>query len=124
MGKPQKSSAGEDLHTAARSGDLNAVQSILSSNPLAINSRDKHSRTPYPLLYLFIALIGFFCVVLFGSRENMTKEYTILSSEVYLIRYLCFSFISDHELGERQFYMTQSVTFSYWIDIGLQGFLF
>uniref|UniRef100_A0A5B7BWA8 Putative tankyrase-1 n=1 Tax=Davidia involucrata TaxID=16924 RepID=A0A5B7BWA8_DAVIN len=50
MGKPQKSSnSGEDLHTAARSGDLIAVQSICSSNPLAINSRDKHSRTPLHL---------------------------------------------------------------------------
>uniref|UniRef100_A0A2N9IBQ0 Uncharacterized protein n=1 Tax=Fagus sylvatica TaxID=28930 RepID=A0A2N9IBQ0_FAGSY len=39
----------ENLHTAARSGDLNAVHSILSSNPLAINSRDKHSRTPLHL---------------------------------------------------------------------------
>ncbi|KAK9277561.1 hypothetical protein L1049_007106 [Liquidambar formosana] len=46
MGNPQKP---WDLHSAARSGDLNAVQSILSSNPLAINSRDKHSRTPLHL---------------------------------------------------------------------------
>ncbi|KDP39760.1 hypothetical protein JCGZ_02780 [Jatropha curcas] len=38
-----------ELHAAARSGDLNAVQSILSSNLLAINSRDKHSRTPLHL---------------------------------------------------------------------------
>ncbi|KAJ6415454.1 hypothetical protein OIU84_004279, partial [Salix udensis] len=39
---------GEDteLHDAARSGDMKAVESIVSSNPLAINSRDKHSRTP------------------------------------------------------------------------------
>ncbi|GMH09151.1 hypothetical protein Nepgr_010991 [Nepenthes gracilis] len=37
------------LHTAARSGDLNAVDSVLSSNPLAINSRDKLSRTPLHL---------------------------------------------------------------------------
>ena len=37
-----------DLHSAARSGDLAAVQLIISSNPLAVNSRDKHSRTPYP----------------------------------------------------------------------------
>jgi len=49
MGNPQKPSAGEDLHTAARSGDLNTVQSILISNPLAVNSRDKHSRTPLHL---------------------------------------------------------------------------
>ncbi|EEF42484.1 putative ankyrin repeat protein RF_0381 [Ricinus communis] len=38
-----------ELHAAARSGDLNAVQSILSLNPLAVNSRDKHSRTPLHL---------------------------------------------------------------------------
>lgn len=41
----------------------------------------------------------------------MTKEYTILSSEVYLIRYLYFSFVSEHELGERKLDMTQFVTF-------------
>lgn len=35
------------LHDAARTGDLIKVQSILCSNPLAINSRDRHSRTPY-----------------------------------------------------------------------------
>ncbi|GMN40746.1 hypothetical protein TIFTF001_009965 [Ficus carica] len=46
MGKPQNSSKGEELHSAARSGDLSAVQSILSADPLAVNSRDKHSRTP------------------------------------------------------------------------------
>lgn len=49
MGNPQKPSAEEDLHAAARSGDLHAVQSILSSNALAVNSRDKHSRTPLHL---------------------------------------------------------------------------
>ncbi|XP_016651019.1 PREDICTED: serine/threonine-protein phosphatase 6 regulatory ankyrin repeat subunit A [Prunus mume] len=50
MGNPQKSSSwSQNLHTAARSGDLTAVQSILSSNPLAVNSRDKHSRTPLHL---------------------------------------------------------------------------
>ncbi|XP_010449389.1 PREDICTED: 26S proteasome non-ATPase regulatory subunit 10-like isoform X3 [Camelina sativa] len=41
--------ASADLHSAARSGDLAAVQSIISSNPLAVNSRDKHSRTPLHL---------------------------------------------------------------------------
>ncbi|XP_057966506.1 uncharacterized protein LOC131156669 [Malania oleifera] len=47
MGNPGRfSSSGEDLHSAARAGDLNAVISICSSNPLSINSRDKHSRTP------------------------------------------------------------------------------
>ena len=39
----------EELHAAARSGDLKAVQSILISNPLSVNSRDKHSRTPLHL---------------------------------------------------------------------------
>ncbi|KAK4800401.1 hypothetical protein SAY86_020888 [Trapa natans] len=41
--------SGEELHAAARSGDLIAVQTILASNPLAVNSRDKHSRTPLHL---------------------------------------------------------------------------
>ncbi|KAD5508116.1 hypothetical protein E3N88_15819 [Mikania micrantha] len=44
MGKPSDSMA--DIHAAARSGDLVAVQTIISSNPLSVNSRDKHSRTP------------------------------------------------------------------------------
>ncbi|XP_050249783.1 uncharacterized protein LOC126697023 [Quercus robur] len=54
-GKDRGSGTGETenlLHSAARSGDLNAVQSILSTNnPLSIivNSRDKHSRTPLHL---------------------------------------------------------------------------
>ncbi|CAH8345514.1 unnamed protein product [Eruca vesicaria subsp. sativa] len=38
-----------DIHSAARSGDLAAVQLIISTNPLAVNSRDKHSRTPLHL---------------------------------------------------------------------------
>ncbi|KAJ4728421.1 Ankyrin repeat [Melia azedarach] len=45
MGKGEE----EQVHAAARSGDLKAVQSILSTNPLLINSRDKHSRTPLHL---------------------------------------------------------------------------
>ena len=52
-GNPQKARTGDELHTAARSGDLIAVQMILSSNPLAVNSRDKHSRTPYPFNFNF-----------------------------------------------------------------------
>lgn len=39
----------DDLHGAARKGDLHAVQSIIASNPLTVNSRDKHSRTPLHL---------------------------------------------------------------------------
>ncbi|WVZ09638.1 hypothetical protein V8G54_014168 [Vigna mungo] len=49
MGNPRRSKTADDLHSAARSGDLIAVQSILASNPLAVNSRDKHSRTPLHL---------------------------------------------------------------------------
>ncbi|KAK2991278.1 hypothetical protein RJ640_024543 [Escallonia rubra] len=52
MGKPsmeRSSKSGQDVHTAARSGDLNAVLSMCSSNPLTVNSRDKHSRTPLHL---------------------------------------------------------------------------
>ncbi|KAF5795723.1 putative NAD(+) ADP-ribosyltransferase [Helianthus annuus] len=47
MGKPSNSS--EDIHAAARAGDLVAVQTIITSNPLSVNSRDKHSRTPLHL---------------------------------------------------------------------------
>ncbi|KAJ0539190.1 hypothetical protein HanRHA438_Chr08g0354581 [Helianthus annuus] len=55
MGKPSNSS--EDIHAAARAGDLVAVQTIITSNPLSVNSRDKHSRTPYPSLYSFNIII-------------------------------------------------------------------
>ncbi|VFQ97229.1 unnamed protein product [Cuscuta campestris] len=48
MGNPRTQS-NEELHAAARAGDLTAVQRICSSNPLAVNSRDKHSRTPLHL---------------------------------------------------------------------------
>ncbi|KAL1556911.1 putative ankyrin repeat protein [Salvia divinorum] len=43
------SSGDEELHAAARSGDLKAVQAICITNPLAVNSRDRHSRTPLHL---------------------------------------------------------------------------
>ncbi|XP_058103879.1 uncharacterized protein LOC131247928 [Magnolia sinica] len=50
MGNPRKgSNSSADIHTAARTGDVETLQSISSSNPLAINSRDKHSRTPLHL---------------------------------------------------------------------------
>ncbi|KAH6784757.1 Ankyrin repeat family protein [Perilla frutescens var. hirtella] len=42
-------SGDEELHAAARSGDLMAVEAICSANPLAVNSRDRHSRTPLHL---------------------------------------------------------------------------
>ncbi|KAJ4802712.1 Ankyrin repeat-containing protein [Rhynchospora pubera] len=47
-GEQQKSSEPE-LHAAARVGDLQKVESICSSNPLAVNTRDRHSRTPLHL---------------------------------------------------------------------------
>ncbi|KAG8084228.1 hypothetical protein GUJ93_ZPchr0010g8649 [Zizania palustris] len=34
------------LHKAARSGDLGAAESLCEANPLALNSRDRLSRTP------------------------------------------------------------------------------
>lgn len=51
MGNPRRNGGRRDeaLHAAAREGDLAAVQSICTSNPLAVNSRDKHSRTPLHL---------------------------------------------------------------------------
>ncbi|KAG6518851.1 putative ankyrin repeat protein RF_0381 [Zingiber officinale] len=38
-----------DLHTAARTGDRLTVVSICNTNPLAVNSRDRLSRTPLHL---------------------------------------------------------------------------
>ncbi|KAL2472222.1 Ankyrin repeat family protein [Abeliophyllum distichum] len=54
MGNPKRpsvnaNSTDEELHAAARSGDLKAVQAICSANPLAVNSRDRHSRSPLHL---------------------------------------------------------------------------
>lgn len=68
------SGASADLHSAARSGDLAAVQLIISSNPLAVNSRDKHSRTPYP----------------FSSSSIFIME--VIFSELYLLISLCYGF--------------------------------
>ncbi|KAI3978326.1 hypothetical protein MKX01_013124 [Papaver californicum] len=49
-GTPSSGGGGEeDLHRAARTGDVHAVQSIIASNPLTVTSRDKHSRTPLHL---------------------------------------------------------------------------
>ncbi|KAL4592917.1 hypothetical protein LXL04_005924 [Taraxacum kok-saghyz] len=48
----------QDLHAAARSGDLVAVQTIISSNPLSVNSRDRHSRTPYPTISCLLPWAG------------------------------------------------------------------
>lgn len=65
------SGASADLHSAARSGDLAAVQLIVSSNPLAVNSRDKHSRTPYP----------------FSSRKiTQSSIFILFDHESYLLR--------------------------------------
>ncbi|XP_072957247.1 uncharacterized protein [Typha angustifolia] len=55
MGNPRRGSKSDrrgselDLHAAARAGDLSTVESICNSNPLAVNSRDRHSRTPLHL---------------------------------------------------------------------------
>ncbi|XP_020598214.1 L10-interacting MYB domain-containing protein-like [Phalaenopsis equestris] len=52
MGNPRTGSkkkndgAESELHAAARAGNLRAVESICSSDPIAVNFRDKHSRTP------------------------------------------------------------------------------
>ncbi|XP_065031102.1 uncharacterized protein LOC135653251 isoform X3 [Musa acuminata AAA Group] len=43
---PKGGSESSDLHAAARNGDLTTVESICNANPLAVNARDRHSRTP------------------------------------------------------------------------------
>lgn len=47
--KKMASKRDDDIHAAARNGDVTTVELIISSNPIATNSRDKHSRTPYPI---------------------------------------------------------------------------
>lgn len=51
-GAGQQRSNEPDLHAAARAGDLRKVESICNSNPLAVNTRDRHSRTPYRFIFL------------------------------------------------------------------------
>ncbi|KAK3002934.1 hypothetical protein RJ639_019099 [Escallonia herrerae] len=73
MGKPsveRSSKSGQDVHTAARSGDLNAVLSMCSSNPLTVNSRDKHSRTPYPCSYIAATWSGHAQVVSYLCKNK------------------------------------------------------
>ncbi|KAF2614005.1 hypothetical protein F2Q70_00013140 [Brassica cretica] len=45
-----------DLHSAARPGYLAAVQSVVSSNPLSVNHRDKHSSFLFVVLNTTISL--------------------------------------------------------------------
>lgn len=73
-----------DIHAAARSGDLPTLQSILASNPLAVNSRDKHSRTPYPP-QLFL-LLPFF------------SSYFLLLSAQFLLTILLSCFLGNFYL--------------------------
>lgn len=74
MGKKPSAacSRNEELHAAARSGDLTAVQVICGANPLAVNSRDRHSRTPYPFLFIFHFLAFTFFSLLFCLYEYAT----------------------------------------------------
>ncbi|KAJ8509821.1 hypothetical protein OPV22_000255 [Ensete ventricosum] len=46
---PNGGSESSDLHAAARNGDVTSVESICNANPLAVNCRDRHSRTPLHL---------------------------------------------------------------------------
>ncbi|CAL9204885.1 unnamed protein product [Musa hybrid cultivar] len=55
---PKGGSESSDLHAAARNGDLTTVESICNANPLAVNARDRHSRTPYPFS---LTSFGFWC---------------------------------------------------------------
>ncbi|THU55371.1 hypothetical protein C4D60_Mb11t05850 [Musa balbisiana] len=61
---PKGGSESSDLHAAAWNGDLTTVESICNANPLAVNSRDRHSRTPYPFSLVLLSLIFAFVVVI------------------------------------------------------------
>ena len=53
-GNPQKARTPDKLHMVARSGNPISVQMISSSNALVVNSKDKHSRTPYQFQFFLI----------------------------------------------------------------------
>ncbi|KAJ4829414.1 hypothetical protein Tsubulata_006605 [Turnera subulata] len=85
MGRGRGGEAQPELHTAARSGDLSAVISILSSNPLAVNSRDKHSRTPLVSLVVMSVLYGF--VSLTNNLDRL--HLAAWSGKAEVVNYLC-----------------------------------
>ncbi|CAL9107865.1 unnamed protein product [Musa acuminata var. zebrina] len=61
---PKGGSESSDLHAATRNGDLTTVESICNANPLAVNTRDRHSRTPYPFSLVLLSSIFTFVVVI------------------------------------------------------------
>lgn len=71
MRRNRSSNKGEgELHAAARSGDIRAVQAIVATNPRALNSRDKHSRTPYPPHDVHIVVLGAILIIYLGPASQ------------------------------------------------------
>jgi hypothetical protein len=85
------------LHKAARSGDAAAVESLCESNPLAVNSRDRLSRTPYEPPSLQIPPFPPFFPLYLISREapgSRALRYGSLASlisllGVWIYNYMC-----------------------------------
>lgn len=86
----------EELHRAARSGDLEAVQRICTTNPLVINSRDKHSRTPYPPLFFLTSRLNF--SPLYFSCIFVTGICELLIYTLFITFFLLF-ILANIELG-------------------------
>jgi hypothetical protein len=77
------------LHKAARSGDAAAVESLCESNPLAVNSRDRLSRTPYepPSLQIPLSLPPSLTILLAEKApSSRALHYGSLASLILLLR--------------------------------------
>ncbi|KAF9617396.1 hypothetical protein IFM89_036317, partial [Coptis chinensis] len=92
----------EPLHAAAREGDLGKVQLICSSNPLAVNSRDKHSRTPLPInsvlhfsellddMVICVCGLAVFIVHFLDKKDlNSSLHLAAWSGRTEVVSYLC-----------------------------------
>ncbi|URD78482.1 Ankyrin repeat [Musa troglodytarum] len=91
---PKGGSESSVLHAAARNGDLTTVESICNANPLAVNSRDRHSRTPYPFSLVLLSSIFVFCCYhvvdsSLGSESVEQAAYCATESLTEVVRFLC-----------------------------------
>ncbi|CAL9781218.1 unnamed protein product [Musa acuminata subsp. burmannicoides] len=82
---PKGGSESSDLHAAARNGDLTTVESICNANPLAVNTRDRHSRTPYPFSLVLLSSIFAFVVVIMWWALRLVQNLQLTSELARLV---------------------------------------